>query len=75
MPAQAVRARRFEFIAGTSSKFWQIAVTGKEVVVRFGRIGTEGQATTKTFPDEAAVERHTTKVIKEKLSKGYVAVS
>lgn len=74
MPIQATRARHFEFIAGTSSKFWEITVRGKEVLVRFGRIGTEGQATTKTFVDEASAAKHAEKVIREKLAKGYVEV-
>lgn len=68
MPTQATRARRFEFIAGTSSKFWEVAVNGKDVQVCFGRIGTDGQTTTKTFADEASAE----KVIHEKLGKGYI---
>ena len=35
--------RYFEFIEGSSSKFWEISVSDKIVTVRFGRIGTNGQ--------------------------------
>ena len=35
--------RYFEFIGGSSAKFWEVVVSGNEVTVRFGRIGTEGQ--------------------------------
>lgn len=47
---------------------------GRETVVQFGRIGTAGQASTKTFPDEAAAAKFAEKMIREKLAKGYQEV-
>ena len=72
-PAQvsAPAKRRFEFVEGTSSKFWEIALAGHEVTVRYGRIGTSGQASTKSFTDIAAAARHAEKLIAEKTGKGY----
>ena len=67
--------RRFEFVGGSSDKFWEIAVNGNEVVVRFGRNGTSGQAETKTFPDAAAANKHAEKKIAEKIRKGYTEVN
>jgi DNA ligase-1 len=64
--------RRFEFSEGGSNKFWDIAVTGGEVSVRFGRIGTNGQTQTKKFPDPTAAAKHADKLIAEKIEKGYV---
>ena len=64
-------ARRFEYVGRTSSKFWEIRVDGREAVVRFGRIGTAGQTSTKTFPDDAEAAKFAEKVIREKLAKGY----
>ena len=64
--------RYFEFVEGKSSKFWEIAVDGTSVTVRFGRIGTNGQTQTKTFGDEAAATKHADKLIAEKTGKGYV---
>ncbi len=66
--------RRFEFVGGNSDKFWEIAVNGCEVLVTFGRRGTNGQAETKRFPDEAAANKHAQKKIEEKVKKGYVEV-
>src|SRR5262249_46781245 len=43
--------RHFEFIGGSSRKFWEISVAGNSFTVRFGRIGTPGQSQTKTFAD------------------------
>jgi predicted DNA-binding WGR domain protein len=40
--------RRFEFKEGSSSKFWEVSVSGNTLTVRFGRIGTEGQEKTKS---------------------------
>ncbi|MBI1904473.1 MAG: DNA ligase [Planctomycetia bacterium] len=64
--------RRFEFVEGKSSRFWEIAVEGGDVTVRFGRIGTDGQTQTKNFTDEAAARKHADKLIAEKTEKGYV---
>jgi predicted DNA-binding WGR domain protein len=63
--------RSFEFVEGTSAKFWEIARVGSEVMVRFGRIGTQGQSSVKTLADETAAAAHETKLINEKLRKGY----
>ena len=66
--------RRFQFVEGTSSKFWEIQIRGAETVVRFGRIGSDGQASVKTFPDATAAAKFAEKVIREKLAKGYQEV-
>lgn len=63
--------RHFEFVGGSSAKFWEIGTSGTEVTVRFGRIGTDGQTQTKTLPDATAVNRHIAKLIAEKTAKGY----
>ncbi len=34
--------RRFECVGGGSNKFWVVSVSDNTVVVRFGRIGTNG---------------------------------
>ncbi len=65
-------SRRFEFIGGSSAKFWEISVAGREVAIRYGRIGTAGQSLTKSLIDDAAARRHADKLIGEKLAKGYV---
>jgi predicted DNA-binding WGR domain protein len=67
--------RRFHYIAGTSSKFWQISRTGAVVFVTFGRIGTKGQTQVKDLENEAAAEAHVAKLIGEKTRKGYTEVS
>ena len=63
--------RYFEFVGGSSAKFWEIGVSGNEVTVRFGRIDTEGQTQTKTLPDADAAAHHAEKTIAEKTAKGY----
>ena len=64
--------RRFEYVTGSSDKFWEIEVNDKEVLVRFGRNGTSGQSNSKNFADEAAAKQHAEKLIQEKAGKGYV---
>lgn len=64
--------RHFEFVSGSSSKFWEVVVNGCSVTVCFGRIGTAGQEQTKEFADGVAAQRHADKQIAEKLRKGYL---
>lgn len=63
--------RYFEFVEGTSSKFYEVSTEGNAVTVRYGRIGTEGQSQTKTFADADAAAKHAEKQIASKLAKGY----
>ncbi len=63
--------RRFELVEGTASKFWEVEVSGSELTVCYGRIGTDGQTKTKSFPDAAAAEREAAKLVEEKTEKGY----
>jgi DNA ligase-1 len=65
-------ARRFEFVEGSSAKFWEVSASGKDVTVRFGRLGATGQTQTKSLPDPAAAQRHVEKLVAEKTGKGYV---
>lgn len=66
--------RRFEFVGGISSKFWEISQSGTQVTVRFGRIGSDGQTQAKDLGtwDEAA--ERVRKLVAEKLREGYVEV-
>jgi predicted DNA-binding WGR domain protein len=68
-------ASTIEFVGGGSDKFWEITARGTEVLVRFGRNGTQGQTTTKAFADAAAAREHADKLIRHKTGKGYVAVA
>ena len=64
--------RHFEFVGGSSAKFWAVAVSGCNVTVCFGRIGTAGQEQTKTLVDAAAAQQHVNKLVAEKIKKGYL---
>ncbi|MBL8916642.1 MAG: WGR domain-containing protein [Archangium sp.] len=64
--------RYFEFVEGTSSKFWEIWREGSSVNTRYGRIGASGQTTIKTEKDEASAEKLWSKLVAEKTKKGYI---
>lgn len=71
--------RYFEFVGEdaqrgveASSKFWEIDTDGTEVTVRFGKIGTNGQTTVKSFDSEDEATKHSDKLVAEKTKKGYV---
>lgn len=74
-PASTSGVRRLEFSEGSSNKFWEVALQGCDQTVRYGRLGTAGQAKTKTFSSITEAQRDTDKAIAEKLGKGYREVT
>jgi predicted DNA-binding WGR domain protein len=64
--------RHFEFVGGSSAKFWNVSVNGSTVTVCFGRIGTAGQEQTKTLADAATAQQHADTLIAAKIKKGYL---
>lgn len=68
-------ARRFEFVEGGTSKFWEITEAGLTFTVRYGRIGAAGQTQEKSFATEGLARAAAAKVIAEKTGKGYVEVA
>lgn len=64
--------RRFEFAEDGSKKFWEVAVDGAVVTVRYGRIGTDGQTKAKDHGSPAAAAKEAAKLIAETTKKGYV---
>lgn len=65
--------RRFELIGGGSSKFWEIALSGSHVTVRFGKIGTNGQTSVKDLGSPEKAKKEHDKLVAEKTKKGYRA--
>lgn len=63
---------RFEYVAGSSSKFWEITVRGTAIETCWGRIGTAGQRKTARLGSPALAEAAAAKQVREKLAKGYV---
>jgi predicted DNA-binding WGR domain protein len=68
-------ARRFEMEDGGSRKFWEIAIEGPTVTVRFGRIGTDGQVKSKQHGTAEDAAKEAGKLVAEKTKKGYVEVA
>lgn len=66
--------RYFEFVGGSSAKFWEITPTNNSVTVRFGRIGTSGQSQTTPMASLDVAQRHAERLIRQKLAKGYIEI-
>lgn len=64
--------RYFEFANEKSSKFWEVSITGSEVTVRYGKIGTDGTTKPKELDSDDAAQKHYEKLIEQKTAKGYV---
>ncbi|WP_437783389.1 WGR domain-containing protein [Sorangium sp. So ce1097] len=67
--------RRFEFVQGTSAKFWMADVNDRTFIVVYGRIGSAGQRKEKAFPTPEAATRELEKKVAEKLREGYQEVA
>ncbi|WP_437800716.1 WGR domain-containing protein [Sorangium sp. So ce693] len=67
--------RRFEFVQGTSAKFWMADVDDTTFIVVYGRLGTAGQRKEKAFPTAEAAQRECDKKVAEKLREGYQEVA
>lgn len=61
-----------EFSDINSDKFYEVNVDGVEVIIRYGRIGTSGQTSHRTYPTPEKAQTAACKKINEKLKKGYV---
>ena len=64
--------RKLIFKDDKSDKFWNIAVSGLSFTVTFGKSGTAGQSSGKTFDQETTCLAQAQKLIQEKLKKGYI---
>jgi DNA ligase-1 len=63
--------QRLEHVGSASKKFWQVTVSGRDLIVVSGQSGTDGQTKTRTFPSEAEARREAKKLIDGKKGKGY----
>ena len=65
---------RYEFSEGTSNKFWEIKLDGTSFTTSYGKIGSNGQTTLKTFKTAAEAQKEYDKLVAEKVKKGYQLV-
>ncbi|MFD0337568.1 DUF4132 domain-containing protein [Streptomyces sp. NPDC127117] len=63
--------RRWEYVEGTASKFWETEAEGAVVTVRYGRCGSDGRRQTKEYASAEAAAAQVVKTIAEKEKKGY----
>ena len=62
---------RYEFTEGSSNKFWEIKLSGASFTTTYGKVGSSGQTTLKTFSSEAAAKKEHDRLVAEKIKKGY----
>ena len=67
--------RRFEYKDSRSYKFWEITVEGTSYTVRYGKVGSKGSTSTKSFPTPEKAQAEADKKIKSKVGKGYAEVA
>ena len=72
LPASADE-RLFTNTVDDHHKFWAIARADDAILVRFGRIGTTGQAAPKKrFADRQAAAQFSDELVNDKVAKGYI---
>lgn len=57
------------------NKWWTYEISGNSVTTKFGRIGQNGQSSTKDFGDSWSRDAYANKKLSEKTAKGYNPVS
>ena len=67
--------RRLVCEQGSARKFWHVRVTGTDLSVSYGRIGTSGRTLLKAFDTHERACREMDKLVAEKLRKDYVDAS
>lgn len=63
---------RYEYSDDKSNKFWEIELEGNSFTTRYGKIGSKGQSTAKSFGSEQEAQAAYDKAITSKTKKGYV---
>ena len=59
--------RVFVFQDFKSQKFWSIDVRGTDVIVNYGKLGTDGQTQVKNFSSAGEAEKAAGKLIAERI--------
>ncbi|MDR3266264.1 MAG: WGR domain-containing protein [Tannerella sp.] len=67
--------RTFIYTDDKSGKFWAIETVGTTFTVTFGKLGTDGQKSEKSFATDDKCQKVADKLIAEKTKKGYVEQS
>lgn len=63
--------RRFEYVKGSSNKFWEVWIDSSTVKTRYGKIGSTGQTSARKTPGPIEADELLDKLVDEKLRKGY----
>jgi predicted DNA-binding WGR domain protein len=63
--------QRLTYQDDKSNKFWEVEVKQKEMTVRYGKVGTDGQLIVKKFASAQGAEAAAEKALAEKIKKGY----
>jgi predicted DNA-binding WGR domain protein len=73
VPAKTVnvQASIYVFSEGSSHKFWAVSTHGGVMKTTYGKVGTKGQETNKTFGSAKLAEDAVKKLKAEKQAKGY----
>ena len=75
LPGDTGATRRFEHVDGKSAKFWEIMPLESGYRVRSGKVGTAGRTQEKSFSDAEIARAEMTKLIADKLKKGFVEIA
>ena len=66
--------RHFINQEGDANKFWNIKTEGSVQIVTFGKVGTKGRETVKTFTSAYECEKESKKLMAQKIKKGYIEI-
>jgi predicted DNA-binding WGR domain protein len=68
------RVRRFEKVGKSGARFWSVVRAGLEVVVRHGRVGSEGREQRSAYRTEQLAAGEYRRRVRRKVAGGWVEV-
>jgi DNA ligase-1 len=71
-PAPAAVTRAFDYVTESVSRFWEVTRRGPEVLIRFGRAGTDASTKTQRYKSEAEAIAAVEEMIADKIDDGFV---
>lgn len=70
-PKPAAIVRELRTGRGKAQKFWSVEINGVDLMIRYGRTGTQGRTIVKSFETSKQAKADANKRIKAKLKDGY----
>lgn len=71
----AVNTNKTRMVSAAGDLFWEVELQGYQLFLRFGKMGTNGQAQVKSFDSEEEAKTNKDELIRQQREKGFLHIS